>query len=72
MYVWMLSEQLVHIRAVPKVMPSILLSWPTTSEIGVGGMAVGDEPSYQYFIAFCCRVTDGSRKTKWHLTWRCV
>ena len=31
-----------------------------TSEADVGGTAVEVEPSHQYFIAFCCRVTDGS------------
>lgn len=28
-----------------KVMPSILLYWPTTSEVDVAGMAVDVEPS---------------------------
>jgi len=28
-----------------KVMPPILLCWPTTSELDVGGMAVETEPS---------------------------
>ena len=48
-------------RAAPKVMPPVLLCWPMTSEAGAGGMAVEVEPSCQYSITFCCRVTDGSR-----------
>jgi len=52
-------------RAAPKVMPPILLCWPTMSETNVGGMAVEVEPSHQYPIMFCCHVTDGSRGTVW-------
>jgi len=48
-------------KAAPKVMPHILLCWPAISEVSVGAMAVEAEPSYQYFITFCCHVTDGSR-----------
>ena len=48
-------------RAAPKVTPSILLCWPTVSEVDVGGMAVDAEPSHQYSITFCCHVADGSR-----------
>ena len=44
-----------------KVMPPVLLCWPTTSEADVGSMAVEDEPSHQYPSACCCCVTDGSR-----------
>ena len=29
------------------------------SEADVGGMAVEAEPSHQYSIIFCCRMTDG-------------
>ena len=43
-----------------KIMPSILLSCPTTSEVDVGDMAVEFEPSHQYPITFCCHVTDSS------------
>ena len=32
-------------RAVLKVMPPILLCWPTTSDVDVGGMAVEAEAS---------------------------
>ena len=44
----------------PKVMPPILLCWPTTSEVAVGGMAVEVEPFHQYPITFCCCVADSS------------
>jgi len=37
-----------------------------TSEADVGGTAVEVEPSHLYFIAFCCRVTDGSEGAAWH------
>ena len=33
-----------------------------TSEVDVGGIAVEVEPSHQYPVTFCCRVTDGSRE----------
>jgi len=50
-------------RAALKVMPPILLYWPTISEMNVGSMAVEVEPSYQYSIIFCCCVTErGSLK----------
>ena len=48
-------------RAVPNVMPPILLCWPTMSEVDDAGMAVEVEPSHQYSVTFCCCVTDGSR-----------
>ena len=48
-------------RAAPKVMPPILLCWPMTSEVDVGGMAVEVEPSRQYSVKFCCCATDDSR-----------
>ena len=46
-------------------MPPFLWSWPTTSEAD-GGTAVAVEPSHQYSIACCYRVTDGSRGAVWH------
>ena len=55
----------LYISAAPKAMPSILFCCPTTSEVDVGGMAVGGEPSYQYSITFCCRVTGGSKGAVW-------
>jgi len=36
------------------VLPPILLFWPMTSEVDVGGMAVEDEPSHQYPITCGC------------------
>ena len=50
-----------HMRAAPKVMPPVLLCWPTMSESDGGGTAVEAEPSCQFPITFCCRVTGGSR-----------
>ena len=47
-------------RAALRIMPPILLHWPTTSEVNVDGTAVEIEPSHQYSIAFCYFVTDGS------------
>jgi len=44
-----------------KVTPPTLLHWHKKSEMVVGGLAVETEPSHQYSIACCCRVTDGSR-----------
>ena len=51
-----------YIRDAPKVMPSILLCWPTTSEVNVGSLAGEVEPSHQYSITICCHATDGSRE----------
>jgi hypothetical protein len=36
-----------NMRDAVKVMPSILLCWPTTLEVDAGGMAVEVEPSQQ-------------------------
>ena len=52
-------------RAVPKLMPPILLCWLTTSEANIVDMAVEVEPSRQYSIKFCCRATDDSRGAVW-------
>ena len=41
----------------PKVMSPILWCWLTTSEVNVGDMALEVESFYQYFIKFCCHVT---------------
>ena len=43
----------------------ILLCWPITSEVDVGGMAEEVESSHQYSITFCCCVTNGSRGPVW-------
>ena len=51
--------------AAPKVMPPILLCWPTTSEVDVGGMRTEAEPSRQYSIIFSCHTIDGSRGAVW-------
>ena len=48
-----------------KAVPPTLLYWHTTSEAGVGGMAVKVEPSHRYCIRLCCFVTDGSRGAVW-------
>ena len=53
---------IIRTSAAPKIMPHILLCWPTTSEVDVGGMSVEIEPSHQYCSFYCC-VTDGSRGT---------
>ena len=55
------ASEKVCTRAAPKIMPPILLRWPTTSEVDAGVMAVETEPSNKYSITFCCCVTDGSR-----------
>ena len=52
----------IHKKATPKVMPPILLCWPTTSEVDVGDMVVKTEPSHQYSITFCCYVADDRRE----------
>jgi len=52
-------------RADPKVMPPVLLYWPTMSEVDVDGMAVEDEHSCQHYITFCCCATDGRRRAVW-------
>lgn len=46
-------------KAALKVMPPVLLFWPTMSEVD-GGMAVEVESSLQYSTTCCCHVTDGS------------
>ena len=52
------------IKAAPKLMPPILLCWPTKSEAEVGGMASEMESSHQYSTMFCCHVTDDNRRVK--------
>lgn len=48
-------------RAIPKVMPPILLSRSMMSEAVVGSMAVQTEPSHQHSVTHGCCETDGSR-----------
>ena len=45
-------------RATLKLMPPILLCWPTTSESNVVDMAVEVEPSCQYSVKFCFRAAE--------------
>ena len=52
-------------KAAPKVMPPILLCWPTIWEADVGGMTVEVEFSHQYSVTYCCYATDGSREVVW-------
>ena len=53
-------------RAVLKVVPSSSsMMLVTMLEVDVGGMAVEIEPSHQYPVPCCCRVTDGSRGSVW-------
>ena len=48
-------------KAALKIMPPILLCWPTMSEAGVGRTAVEIEPARQYSVIFSCCLRDGSR-----------
>ena len=56
-------RKLVHssTRTAAKVMPPILLCWPKTSEVDVGGVTVEAELSHRTFPTCCCHVTDDSR-----------
>ena len=54
-----------HQKTAPKVMPSILLCYPTMPKVNIGGMVAEAEPFLQYPIAFCCHVTDCSRGAVW-------
>ena len=56
----MTVKSIISMRVAPKLMPPILLCWPT-SEADVGDMAVEIEPSREYSVIFCCHVTDDSR-----------
>ena len=58
--VWIVCNACIT-RATLKLMPPILLCWPTTSEANVVDMAVEVEPYRQYSVKFHCRVTDDSR-----------
>lgn len=62
----------MYTRTALKVMPSILLWWPTVSEVDVGGVAGEAETSQQFSVIFCCCETDGSSEAEWRLTWKCV
>lgn len=43
------------IRAAPKVIPTVLLSWFTTSKANVDDVTVDVEPFHQCSIIFCCQ-----------------
>ena len=49
-------------RAVPTVMPPLLLCWTMKSVVDVGGSAVEVEPSCQYSIAFFYHATWQKRR----------
>ena len=68
---WLCTIIRIILRVALKVMPLILLCWPTISKVDVSGMAVEVKPSHQYSITFCCCLTDGSL-TKGSLTWECI
>ena len=61
------QKGLIITRAVPKIIPPILLCWPTTSGADVGSMAVEVNPSHQYSTMICCRATDGSSGAVWKI-----
>lgn len=72
MFVYVYIYTCVYTRTALKVMPSILLWWPTVSEVDVGGVAGEAETSQQFSVIFCCCETDGSSEAEWRLTWKCV
>jgi len=60
-------------KAAPKIMPPVLLYWPTTSEADVGDMAIENELYHQYSILLLCdRWHQRGSLTDWHLTWKWV
>lgn len=52
------SETTLTYEGFSKVIPPILLCWPTVSEVDLGGISVD---TYQNSITFCYHVKDGSR-----------
>lgn len=54
------EQRLCSTRAALKVVYSILLCRPMTSEVDIDGMAVAVEPSHKYSITFYYCVIDGS------------
>jgi len=72
---WNLSTlALWCIRAVPKVMPPILLCWLMMSEADVGGMSVDwtFPPIFHYILLPCNRWHERDSLTSWRLIWKCV
>jgi len=59
--VFLCSIKLPNTRVASKLVPPVLLCWPTTSKADVGDMSVEVEPSRQYSVKFCGRATDDSR-----------
>mgnify|MGYP001853334281 CR=1 FL=1 len=55
-----------------KVVPPVLLCWPTTSEVDGGGMAVEAESSCHYVLFLCDKWQHRGGLTQWCLTWKCV
>jgi len=51
----------LSVMAALKIIPPVLLCWPTTSKANGGGMVIEPEPSCLYSIMFHCRETGGSR-----------
>lgn len=65
----------MYTKAAPKVMPPILLCWPTISEEDVGDMAVKGStfpPISHSMLLPCDRWQRRDSLTKWCLTWKCV
>lgn len=54
---------ILYVKTLLKVMSPILFCWCTTSEAGGDDIAAEFEPSFQYSVTLCLRVTDGSRGT---------
>ena len=66
----MKQQQLIrNMSAAPKVMPPILLRWPTALDVDLGDVTVEVESSTSIdrFLLLCDRWKQSSL-TKWHLT----
>lgn len=64
---YLIYEDISYTRAAPKVIPAILLGWPTIAEVNVGDMAGEIELSQQYcffFFSLCDRWQQRSSMTK--------
>ena len=59
-------------RVARKVMPPILLCWPTMSEADVGDMAAEVEPSRQYSVAVRQMTVEGQSDKVVRMKQRCV